>query len=299
MQRLWRPPRSQVGCSRRTGDLPGEPDPGRSRLQGMRAPSRSLLLLVVVSTLLVGACSAGGATPGPSEPPATGADPGNLAGRTFLSTAIDGRVLAPGSRVRLTFDVGRIGASAGCNSMSGSVAIVNGRLIVGDLATTEMACDPALMAQDSWLAAFLDGASIALAGDTLTLAKDGVTLTLLDREVADPDRPLLGTRWVVVGIVSGDAVSSVPAGIVAAITLADGRVAVETGCNSGGGPVTVADTTLTFGPLTLTEMACAGDARFVESAVTAVLSGDVRYAIEADTLTLDAGAGGLVLQPAP
>ncbi len=264
----------------------------------MRAPSRSLLL-VVVSALLVGACSAGGATPGPSDPPATRTEPDNLAGRTFLSTAIDGRVLVPGSRVRLTFDVGRIGASAGCNSMGGSVAIVDGRLIVGDLFTTEMACDPALMDQDSWLAAFLDGASIALAGDTLSLAKDGVTLTLLDREVADPDRPLLGTRWVVVGIVSGDAVSSVPAGIVAAITLADGRVAVETGCNSGGGAVTVADTTLTFGPLTLTKMACAGDAWFMESAVTAVLSGDVRYAIEADTLTFDAGAGGLVLQPAP
>ncbi len=74
---------------------------------------------------------------------------------------------------------------------------------------------------------------------------------------------------------------------------------METGCNSGDGAVTVADTTLTFGPLTLTKMACAGDAWFMESAVTAVLSGDVRYAIEADTLTFDAGAGGLVLQPAP
>ena len=84
----------------------------------------------------------------------------------------------------------------------GGAYVINGeRLAVEQMMTTEMACEPALMEQDQWLAALLDGAIVALAGDTLTLAKDGDRLSLLDREVADPDRPLIGTRWIVDGLV--------------------------------------------------------------------------------------------------
>lgn len=258
-----------------------------------------LLAVLVSASLLVAACGAGSAD-STAEPPAGGADPGNLAGRTFVSTAITGRDLVPGSQVRLSFEVGRIGAQAGCNSMGGSVAIVDGRLVLADLATTEMACDPALMDQDAWLADFLAGASITLAGDTLTLASDAVTLTLLDREAADPDRPLVGTRWIVDGLVSGESVSSVPAGIVASLVFtADGRVAVEAGCNSGGAPVTVAPGTLALGPLVLTEMACDGPATEIERAVTSVLAGTVAYGIDADVLILDHGGTGLILRAAP
>jgi heat shock protein HslJ len=205
-------------------------------------------------------------------------------------------VLVAGSQVRLWFGGGQVGASAGCNSMGGPYTIVGDRIVARQLSTTEMACDPALMNQDRWLAGLLDGATITLAGDELTLAKDGVGLILLDREVADPDRPLIGTRWVVDGLVSGGAVSSVPVGVVATLTFADRRVDVEAGCNRGGGPVTVTETTITFGPIALTKMACPGGAMEVERAVKAVLTGEVRYTVEAGTLTLDAGAFGLTLR---
>jgi heat shock protein HslJ len=155
------------------------------------------------------------------------------------------------------------------------------------------------MDQDAWLADLLDGASIRLDDDTLTLSKDGSALTLVDREVADPDRPLIGTRWVVDGLVEGDAVSSVPVGVVAALTFSAGRVDVEAGCNRGGGAVTATEATLTFGPIALTKMACEGGAMDVERLVSEVLSADVRYAIEAGTLTLDAGGAGLTLHAAP
>ena len=43
----------------------------------------------------------------------------------------------------------------------------------------------------------------------------------------------------------------------ASITIADdGTVAVNTGCNTGSGSVEVTDTTLTFGPIRITKMAC-------------------------------------------
>jgi heat shock protein HslJ len=253
--------------------------------------------LALASAVLVAACNGGGsATAGPAGP---NGSPPDLDGRTFLSTAVQGRALVAGSTIRLSFRDGQVGASASCNSMGGAYRIDGDRLITGQLATTEMACEPPLMEQDRWVAELLGGATVALDGETLTLTNSRVSVTLVDREVADPDRPLLGTRWVVDGLISGDAVSIVPVGVTAALTFWDGRVDVEAGCNSGGGSVEVTDATLDFGPIGLTKMACEPGAMAVEAAVTAVLSGTVRYTIEADALTLDAGGIGLMLRAAP
>jgi heat shock protein HslJ len=99
--------------------------------------------------------------------------------------------------------------------------------------------------------------------------------------------------------VSGDAVSSVPAGVEASIDIAGGRVDVRPGCNSGGGPVEITADTLTFGPIVTTKMACEANAMSVETAVLAVLSGAVGYAIDADVLTVTAGGAGLMFRAAP
>jgi heat shock protein HslJ len=263
--------------------------------------TRLATLPAVLSVLLLGACTGAGGAPtsGPADPPRGASARHGLDDRTFLSVDVVGRTLVSGSQVRLSFQGGQVSASAGCNTMGGPYAIDADRLIVPQLATTEMACAPALMDQDSWLADLLGGATVALVGDTLTISEDGITLTLLDREVADPDRPLAGTRWVVDGLVSGDAVSSLPAGITAALTFTGGRVRVEAGCNTGAGGVAARDGTLVFEPIALTMMACEGPAMDVERAVLAVLAGEVTYAIEAGTLRLDTGALGLVLRAAP
>ncbi len=252
---------------------------------------RSLVTLALASALLLGACGGGSAGPGP-----TGR---GLDGRTFLSTGIEGHALVAGSTVRLTFQGGQLSANAGCNSMSGAYRISADRLVVEQLATTEMGCDAPFMDQDRWVADLLDGSTITLDGDMLMLTKLAVRLTLLDREVADPDRPLTGTRWVVDGLIGSGAVSSVPINVVAALTFADGLVDVEAGCNQGGGSVTITDATIEFGPIGLTKRACEPGAMTVEQAVTATLSGTTRYMIEAGSLTIEAGGVGLMLRAAP
>ena len=250
---------------------------------------RRMLSVVVAAALVSGGCAGGGA----ASPSAL-----TLDGRTFLSTNVQGRELVPGSSIRLTFPGGRIGISAGCNQMSGIYAVVDGHLRATQMMTTEMGCAPPLMAQDSWVGAFIDGATVALAGDTLTLGHGDVTMTLTDRVVADPDRPLEGTRWVVDGIVAGDVVSSVPAGVSASLIISNGRLQVQTGCNTGIASVEATATTVTIGPLTLTRNACARDATSVQQAVTSVLSGQVGYRIEAGVLSLTAAQAGLVLRAA-
>lgn len=196
--------------------------------------TRSLSLAVVLAAAVVLALAGCGGGDEPAAPasadasqpgstavpdPTSPTDSTGLDGRTFLGTAISGRDLADVGRIRLAFGDGRLDATGGCNSMSGPYQVAGGVLTTGQMATTEMACEEPLMAQDAWLSGFLDGATVVAHGDTLDLARDGVILTVTDRVVADPDRPLEGTSWVLDGIVTGDAVSSVPDGVAASLVI--------------------------------------------------------------------------------
>jgi heat shock protein HslJ len=249
-----------------------------------------ITLGLVALSMLAAACS----------PLAPGASGLNLEGRAFVATKIEGRALVPGSSIQLTFEQGSLGATAGCNSMGGSYVIEGGRLTVRELVSTEMACDPPLMDQERWLANLLTGgATISLDGNALVLEGGGTRLTLIDRRVANPDRPIQGTRWVLEGIVSADSVSSVPADVTASLRIIDGRTEVEAGCNQGGGTVEIEATTLTFGGLALTKMACDADRAGVERAMVSTLSGRVDYRVDADVLTLRKGNDGLLFRAAP
>lgn len=254
-----------------------------------RAPL-PFLAIATATAIAISACSSAGA---PSPVAAS------LDGHTYLSTDIEGADLVPGTQVTLTFTDGNLNARAGCNIMGGTYSIDGNRLVTTQMSMTEMGCDEPRERQDQWLAGFLStGVTFTLEGDTLTLTDETIRLTFLDEEVATPDRPLEGARWVLDGIVSRDAVSSVPAGVTAAIVFSGGRVDVEAGCNTGGGPVEVTPDTLTFGPIALTKMACEAGPMAVETAVTTVLSGAVGYTIDAGVLTIDAGDAGLIFRAA-
>jgi heat shock protein HslJ len=247
------------------------------------------LSVLVIGLVLLAACGSGS---GPS-----------LDGRTFLSTAVtDGGApfdLVPNTRIRLSFTDGQLGASAGCNTIGGTYRIDGDTLVFEGGGMTEMGCDPDRHAQDDWLSEVLGARpTIVLTGNDLSLTAGDVVIRLLDREVADPDLALVGTLWTVDSIFSGGAVSSVPAGAVATIRFdEDGRVSVNTGCNSGQGSYEVTDGTLRLLDIAVTEMACPGDAGALESAVLPVLGADeLTYAIEAGSLTLMAGDIGLGLR---
>jgi heat shock protein HslJ len=248
-----------------------------------------LPFLAIAAAVMLIACSSAAA---PS------ASPASLDGHTYLSTGVQGAVLVPGTQIRLTFADGNLNAHGGCNMMGGTYSIDGDRIRTTEMFMTEMGCDEPRQAQDEWLVSFLGDVRFTLDGDTLTLTDGTARLTLVDKEVATPDLPLEGTRWVLDGIVSGDAVSSVPVGVTASIRIDGGRFSVEAGCNTGGGTVLVTPETLTFGPIGLTKKACEAGAMAVESAVVAVLSGDVGYTIDADVLTLDTGDAGLVFRSA-
>ena len=220
-----------------------------------------------------------------------------LAGREFWSTVIQGRALVPGTRVALTFNQdGTLGAGAGCNSMGGTWSLDGTTLRVEIGQMTEMGCPDDRFAQDDWLIDWLaSGLRATNEADGLILEGAGVTMTLLDRELADPDRPLEGTTWVLNGLEQGvgDAgfVSSVPSGVHATIRLDGDQLTIDTGCNTGAASASLDGDMLTVGPLALTKRGCEPDAAEVERMMTEVLQGAVRVELDGGFLHLNGPDG--------
>lgn len=253
----------------------------------MSAPARAIV--AVLGLMFILACGSRAASGGMND----------LRGRTFLSTGVtengQTKQLVAGTRIRISFgeEGRRIGVNAGCNHMGGEARVENGRLVAGEMAMTAMGCDGGRSEQDEWLAKFLTGApTISSTGSELVLVNNATEIRLLDRTVADPDRPLMGTRWTVESVIDGQTASSIPRGATAQLLLnADGTFTGNTGCNHMGGAAVTTTGSLRFSGVFTTKMACEPDRMRLEQAVLGVLEGDVSYEIEADLLRLRHASG--------
>ena len=252
----------------------------------MKAARFALLVLV----LAVAGCGDRGTS-------AAGGGDSPLRGRTFLSTAVTegGKPyeLPEKSRVRLRFtDDGRLIADAGCNSMQGQVSTGGGRIEVTELASTGMGCPGPLRDQDGWLAKLLSAKpSWKLDGSTLVVTSPSTEVTLADREVVEPDLPLQGTKWTLDTVVDGEVASNSPDMTKAWLLFDNGTVQVSAGCNSGSGTYEVSGGTIRIGDVATTRKACEPELMTVESAVLAVLHGEVTYSIDSNRLTLKQSGG--------
>jgi heat shock protein HslJ len=203
--------------------------------------------------------------------------------------------LVPGTQISLGFpEKGKITAQAGCNSLFGDVTFEQTKLAVSGMGGTDMGCDKARHDQDQWLSTFLTEAPAwALTGDELVLTGKDAEIRLIDRHVANPDKPLLNTRWVVESMLDGETASSVPAEMKPAelIFLADGTVSGYTGCNQLTGKATQSPGKIKFEGIGTTKMACGGVTDAIERNVLAVLDGEVTVKVEADMLELKHPSG--------
>jgi heat shock protein HslJ len=264
---------------------------------------RTAIALLALAGLTFAACGSDDATTeaNPVGETASALSAGDLDGRTFVSTDVTGYDLVEGSAINLTFLANALSVDAGCNSLNGGFILDEGTITAEVLASTMMACDDPLMDQDTWLSDFLVSIpTITLDASVLTLSNSEATITLGEVDASE----LVDTVWNVTGIVAAEAVSTVPAGSEASITIApDGTVAVNAGCNTGSTTVEITNDTLTFGDIALTKMTCPPEQTELETAVLAALQGEVRYEINTNGLSLRSGADaneiGLDLTAAP
>jgi len=267
-------------------------------MRGTRRARAGGIVTVLAVGLLVTACG-GGSSSSAVDVPGSAPTKADLDGSAFASTSVEGHDLVAGSTVRLTFEDGSLSANAGCNTMTGSYDVTDGRLAwTGEPRATLLGCPDDLAEQDTWLADLLQqGVDAHLDGDDLTLVSGDVTLDL-QRETTTPAADFLGQTWTVTEVITGTSVAALPPGGDAP-TLdvgSDGTVQLFTGCNSGHTTVTAEADMLRFEPAGITRKACPPPADQIEQAVLQALDGEVTVTVDGTTATLTNGRHGLVLQ---
>jgi heat shock protein HslJ len=252
----------------------------------------ALAALLLVATA---GCAGSGNQPGQGA--------ADLRGKAYVSSSVTEqgkpRALVEGTKVDLRFtDDDRLIANVGCNMMQGPVSLDGGKLTVTDLSTTAMGCPkPELHQQDEWFAKLLDAKpSWRLDGANLVLSGSDIEIVLATEAPAT----LEGGTWTVDGLISGEAVSSVPGGVKATFVFQDGNMRVDTGCNYKDADhaykVDGQKLDVRMGVTTL--IGCGDDMNAVEMAIHKALDqGEVTYKIDRSTLTLtNASGAGLKLK---
>lgn len=218
-------------------------------------------------------------------------------GLTLTGDDVEGFQLVEGTRVSVSFSGEQVSANAGCNTMFGHATWDGEVLKLPEIAMTEMGCAPELQEQDDVLVGILSThPTVTHEGTTLTIAAETGEVLHLEQVL---DAELTGTEWRLDGIEENSAVSSLPAGVAASLTIEGGQAQIDFGCNTGGGAVEVDDTTLRFSDLAVTLKACDEAIEEVEAHMIAVLTGTVEYEIDGPRLRVRAGEQALHFRAAP
>ncbi|HWD83083.1 MAG TPA: META domain-containing protein [Kribbella sp.] len=256
--------------------------------------NKPMIALAAAGLLALSAC---GNEAGPKSG-GDGTDGAALSGRTFVSTSVveNGKPRTPQPHVMLQFTSnGRMSWDAGCNTSETSVSTADNRLVLGSqITSTLVGCLGPAAGLDSWIGGVLgQKPTWKLDGSKLVLTTSSTTISLLDKEVAEPALTLDGTKWGLSTIIDGQTASHPVGSAKAWLTINGDRVTGSTGCNEFQGMVATSTGELTFGELATTRRACTADAAKLEALLLKGLQGDLAYRIDGSTLSLRSPTGGL------
>lgn len=220
--------------------------------------------------------------------------PAGLQGRSYLLESSEGADLLSGTTVHLYFADGELSVKASCNHMGGSYELEQDRLVVGSMFQTEMGCDRERHAQDDWLQEFFGSKPKLVVQDTrLTLSNGASSLVFLDREVADPDRPLQGTVWAIDSYIDAETAMGLMGIDAPRLTFAaDGTWQAHSVCLDAGGQYTVEGDGIELSGTRASQGDCTDNDKEAAEFVRSVLvDGELTYTINAHTLDLKSVSG--------
>jgi len=206
--------------------------------------------------------------------------------------------VADGATVR--FEQGQLQGFGGCNRMAGSYTIDGGRLTIGPLAGTMMACPAPAMAVESAFTKALAGTLHFRVDDgSLTLAPEPNGEPALVFAATAPPR-LEGVAWEVTGYNNGrQAVVSPLTGTVLTVTFENGAIVGNAGCNSFRAAYTRDGDRLTVGPAAATRKQCKSDVMKQEQEFLAAIESATTWGVDHGMLDLHRGDGERVLHARP
>jgi heat shock protein HslJ len=207
---------------------------------------------------------------------------------------VDGQEIAVPANppMTLTLAGSEVGGSGGCNSFGGSVAVTGDQVDFGDLASTLIGCDePLARGEQIYLTALgrvergaRDGASLTLRGTGVELRFTAIAPT--------PAAALIGTRWQLESIITGDAAMSAIGIEQATLLFGDGgTVAGSTGCRDFAVAFSGDARRTSIDPVRIATGDCSGPSMTIEQAVLATLADGATAHVEQDRLIVDGTAG--------
>jgi heat shock protein HslJ len=224
---------------------------------------------------------------------------GDLTGQVWALSELKGKSLVTGTNISALFtSTNKVSGSAGCNQYSGSYSVSGSSITFSSIASTMMACDTPIMAQEtSYLNALGEAKTYAVKGSQLSLFDtSGSTLALYNAQTQD----LSGTSWNVISYNNGkQAVTSVIIGTsLTADFGSNGSLSGNSGCNSYSGAYKLNGSQITVGPLASTKKFCNDPAGVMdqESQYLAALQSAASYMVEGNTLELRTQDGALAAQ---
>lgn len=208
---------------------------------------------------------------------------GGLANTEWTVISIDGTATIIGAQPIMAFAPdGTLSGTSGCNQISGRFRTDADRITIGQLSSTEMACEADRMAQETAFSAALTAATRWRQTETGQLELSGVVILLAvpssRTEAPTPAAAPVGA-WDLVELGPtadlADLVPTIEFGPV-------GTVRGFAGCNRFNGMYALEGATITFGPLASTKMACERPASAVEAEYLSALAGITTWQIGAD-----------------
>lgn len=242
--------------------------------------------------LALAACGADGAPPSTSEPIA---DP---AGSWRLTTgSLDG-VPVPAVAdvpITLTIEGAEVGGNSACNSYGGRLRVEAGRLEIGEIGMTAMACaDDVMAAEAAYTQALSRVDGLRRDGEELVLVGPDVELRF-EPLPEPPTAEVVDTTWVLESAFVGD-VAAAPAGDPATLELdSDGTLTGSTGCRSFTGTWIEQGEQIVATSLAMDGVDCHAGVQSQDGHVVSVVGDGFVPSLEGDLLTLtDPGGIGLV-----
>jgi heat shock protein HslJ len=245
------------------------------------APGAAVLYLVLAG------CSGVAATQGPAP---------SLEGTAWVLDELPGHTLAAPGSVTLQFGGGRASGSDGCNRFAGLFQADAKALQFSQLAGTQMACAPEIMAQASAVTgALMATRAYRETGQRLELlGADGKTVAVYEAQATQ----VAGTAWAVTGINNGKGgVASLVADTNVTLEFgAEARASGTAGCNRYTAGYKADKGALTFAPSAATRMMCAAPGVMEqEQAFLQALTQVTTMHMEGDRLDLRAADGALMI----